>query len=146
MSGRIIIFFAGAIVNLTAWLFVTTAVFLGFRLEGLASPGRLERPTHSLGNCRSILLSYGDATADRILFRCALRQQRYARCRWAEKDTISDSVPDRLGLNVFADCAAMDLSEKRLDHRERPQCRTVVALTGLVLIEQHPNRRHIEEA
>ena len=84
--------------------------------------------------------------ADRILFRCALRQQRYARCRWAEKDTISDSVPDRLGLNVFADCAAMDLSEKRLDHREPPQRRTVVALTGLMLIEQHPNRRHIEEA
>ena len=75
-----------------------------------------------------------------------LRQQRYACCRRAEKDTISDNIPDRLGLNVFAGGTAMDLPEERLDHRERPQRCTVVALTGLMLIEQHPNRRHIEEA
>jgi hypothetical protein len=40
----------------------------------------------------------------------------------------------------------MDLSEKRLDHRERPQRGTVVALTRLMLTEQHPNRRHVKEA
>ena len=111
----------------------------------MASPTGLEPATHSLGNCCSILLSYGDATADRILFGGAFRQQRNARCRWAEKDTISDDASDRLGLNVSADGTAMDLPEERLDHRQRPQRRTVVALTGLVLIEQHPNRRHIEE-
>ena len=66
--------------------------------------------------------------------------------RWAEKDTTSDKVPDHLGLNVSADCTTMDLPEKRLDHRERPQRRTVVALTRLMLTEQHPYRRHVEEA
>jgi hypothetical protein len=66
--------------------------------------------------------------------------------RWAEKDTILDNVPDRFGLNASADCTTMDLPEKRLDHRERPQRRTVVSLTRLMLTEQHPNRRHVEEA
>jgi hypothetical protein len=115
----------------------------------MASPTGLEPATHSLGNCCSILLSYGDDVRQDTLPVCtspaALSSLRFE-LQWAGKETISDNVPDRLGLNVSADCTTMDLPEKRLDHRERPQRRTVVALTRLMLSEQHPDRRHVEEA
>ena len=39
----------------------------------------------------------------------------------------------------------MNLPKKRLDHQERPQHGTVVALTRLMLIDQHPDRRGVEQ-
>jgi hypothetical protein len=113
----------------------------------MASPTGLEPATHSLGNCCSILLSYGDDVGQGTL---TLRNSPAALCllwlelRWAGE--VSNSVPDRRGLNVSPDRTTVDLPEKRLDHRERPQRRTVVALTRLMLTEQHLNRRHVEEA
>jgi hypothetical protein len=115
----------------------------------MASPTGLEPATHSLGNCCSIRLSYGDDVGHDTLPGCTSPAALCSLClelRWAGKDTISGNVPDRLSLNVSADCTTMDLPEKRLDHRERPQRRTVVALTRLMLTKQHPNRRHVEEA
>jgi hypothetical protein len=95
-------------------------------------------PTELRGR-RQTAYSYGGPFASSVTW-------LWPELRWAGEHTRSNSVPDCRGLNVSADCTTMDLAEKRLDHRERPQRRTVVALTRLMLLEERPNRRHIEQA
>jgi len=62
------------------------------------------------------------------------------------QDRTSGSAGEGIGTNVVTGSTAMNLTQKRLEHRERPQGRAVVALAGLVLIEQRLNRRHVEQA
>ena len=53
---------------------------------------------------------------------------------------------DHLGICACARGISMDLAKKRFDHREGPQRRAMVALARLMLIQEHPDRRHIKHA
>ncbi len=68
----------------------------------MASPAGLEPATHSLGNCCSILLSYGDSSRKDTL-----------PVRPAPADVCgSGNAADGLGIRVSANAAAVHLTQK----------------------------------
>ena len=67
--------------------------------------------THSLGNCCSILLSYGDRVREDTLLVCSspAHDKVMSLMATAEKRVTSDSVRNHLGLNIFVNDTAIDL-------------------------------------
>jgi hypothetical protein len=103
----------------------------------MASPAGLEPATHSLGNCCSILLSYGD------------REEKIPCRRGLHQRALSDASGDTLGglgcgLGLYT--AAMHLPQKRLHRLKRPKDGAVVALARLVLVQQACDRIDVEQA